>query len=144
MNNKAENDWIRGIENEKNDTSLPAIGNRISIMRQKIGLTQQELADALNVRRENVSYWENGTRDLKSETIVLLAQKLNTTCDYLLGLSDVPSVDVDLKAVCDYTGLSEESVQLIKSNPKIDFETLKTFIEIREFLDKMIKIIKKN
>lgn len=120
------------------------IGQRISIMRQRKGITQQELAEALAVRRENVSYWENGTRDIKSEALVLLARELHTSADYLLGLSDVPSVDVDLKAVCDYTGLSEKSIQLIKSNPEIDFETLETFIEIRDVLDKMIKIIKKN
>ena len=143
-------DYLLGLPNEKSARTkiklikASSIGNRISILRQREGLTQQELADLLNTRRENVSYWENGTRDIKSETIVLIAETLNTTADYLLGLSDVPSVDTDLKAVCDYTGLSQEAVELLKNNSDIDAETLRTFLDIRDVLGEMISIIKKN
>ena len=38
------------------------------------GETQQELADALDVRRETVKFWESGDRQIKGADIVKLAK----------------------------------------------------------------------
>ena len=117
---------------KKYDTSLPSIGNRISFLRQREGLTQQELADLLNTRRENVSYWENGTRDIKSETIVLLAEKLNTTCDYLLRGVESENVDIHKKI-----GLSNSAVNILKTICMYDSlrDGVNVFIESPDFVN---------
>ena len=49
-------------------------------------MTQAALAKKLLVDRVNISYWENGTRDIKTGDLVAIARALNTTSDYLLGL----------------------------------------------------------
>lgn len=95
------------------NSDLAAIGKRIAEQRQKNNLTQAELAKRVSVSREIINYWENGNRDIKTGNIVLLAEALNTTCDYLLGLSEAPTTDTDLKAVCDYTGLSQGAITRI-------------------------------
>jgi len=45
-------------------------------MRKRLGLTQQELADKLEVSQQLVSYWETGQREPKKEHIILLAEEL--------------------------------------------------------------------
>lgn len=102
-------------------------GERISALRKKQGLKQVELAKKLNVSRQIISYYETGARLPNTEDIAALAEILNTTTDYLIGLTKVVSTDVDLKAICEYTGLNEHSVCKLhdlsqeKDNYKIDF-----------------------
>ena len=39
--------------------------------------------------------------------VAQLAKHYGVSSDYLLGLSDVPTTDMELRAVCEYTGLSQ-------------------------------------
>ena len=73
-------------------------GERISALRKKQGLKQVELAKKLNVSRQIISYYETGARLPNTKDIAALAKILNTTTDFLIGLTDK-----DLKAVCDST-----------------------------------------
>lgn len=50
-------------------------------------MTQQEVADAMNVARTALSKYERGDLDLNTEAIVQLCRIFNVTADYLLGLS---------------------------------------------------------
>lgn len=48
-----------------------AVGERITFLREARGLSQKALSDELAklglvVRRETITQWENGTRDLKT------------------------------------------------------------------------------
>lgn len=76
------------------NSSLEAIGKRIAEQREKSNLTQAELAQKISVNRELISYWENGTRDIKTGNIALLAETLNTTCDYLIRGVETENVDI--------------------------------------------------
>lgn len=87
------------------------IGAIIGKLRLDAGETQQELADSLGVKRETVNQWENGTRQIKAEAIRKLAQHFNTSADFLLGLTKANTGDKNLQFVCDYTGLSENSIR---------------------------------
>ena len=61
---------------------------RLKELRQKKGLTQQEIADLLHVNRVTYTNWEKGNREPNFEKLFLLAEYLETTTDYLLGKSD--------------------------------------------------------
>lgn len=69
---------------KSNETDLKSIGERIRQLRENIGLTQSDLAKKLNVKRETVTQWEAGTRDLKTGYIIDLADCLNVSCDEIL------------------------------------------------------------
>lgn len=86
---------------------------------------------------------KNAIKSPSADIVYTLADYFGVSSDYLLGLSDAPTTDTDLRAVCDYTGLSQEMVEIIKSNPDIDAETFKTFLDIRDVLGEMISIIYK-
>ena len=75
---------------------------------------QEDVAKILNVQRQIISYYETGERKPNIDDLVKLAKLYNTSTDYLLGLSNVATTDTELKAVCEYTGLSEDALASLK------------------------------
>ena len=65
--------------------NLICLKNRIKELRQKSHLSQQQLADDLNVKRSNIAAWEAGTRLPKANQLKLMCEYFNVTSDYLLG-----------------------------------------------------------
>jgi transcriptional regulator with XRE-family HTH domain len=59
-------------------------GKKISELRKKRGLTQEDLALALNVARQSVSKWEVGEALPDTSTILQLAKFFEVSTDYLL------------------------------------------------------------
>lgn len=57
----------------------------------------------------------NGNTECPAKNIVKIARYYGVSTDYLLGLSNVKSTDTDLKGVCEYTGLSEKAVAVLKN-----------------------------
>jgi transcriptional regulator with XRE-family HTH domain len=62
-----------------------ALGQRISEARQSAGLTQQELAEKVNVTQRVIAYWEREAVSLRAEQINALSSALNVTADAFLG-----------------------------------------------------------
>ena len=64
------------------------IGNRISYLLIKNGITQKELADRINVSESVVSRYISGEREPKANVLANIATALRTTSDYLLGIEE--------------------------------------------------------
>lgn len=86
------------------------IGQRINAALASLNTTQKELAKQLDVTDNTVSYWCNGHRTPNIEQLIKISSILSVSTDYLLGLSRVPSTNLKIKEICEYTGLSERSV----------------------------------
>lgn len=72
------------------------IGNRIKELRVKNKVTQEELANALQVSTQAVSKWENGgSPDL--ELVPSIATYFNVTTDYLFDMKNSDIVNIDKK-----------------------------------------------
>lgn len=84
---------------------------------------------------------KNAIKSPSADIVYTLADYFGVSSDYLLGLSDAPTTDADLKAVCDYTGLSVAAIDFIKNNPGIDIELLERFISVQEQFGEMIEIL---
>ena len=67
------------------------MANRIRTQRKSIGITQQTLADKIGVSMMTIVRWENGVRTPNSYIMPKLAEALNTSVQYLMGLQDTPS-----------------------------------------------------
>lgn len=52
----------------------------------------------------------NGDRIPDALGLLQIAEKCHVSVDWLIGLSNTDSLDAELRQVCDYTGLSRESV----------------------------------
>lgn len=56
----------------------------LTYLRKSINLSQEELAEKLNVSRQAISKWENGQSTPDLETILALCKLFNVTTDQLL------------------------------------------------------------
>lgn len=86
------------------------IGQRINEALAFRNVKQKELAKELGVKDNVVSYWCSGSRVPNVQQIMQISNILNVSADYLIGLSEAKTNIIELKAICDYTGLSEEAV----------------------------------
>lgn len=66
-------------------------GERLRYLRNKRGYTQEQLADALNIGNKQIWRYENEETRPDGLTIARIAKALDTTTDYLLGLTDDPT-----------------------------------------------------
>lgn len=98
------------IDNKSFDKPFPSA---LRELMKENNTTQQELAAELGKTRQSISYYCDGSSSPDWETIANIAKYYSVSADWLLGLSDVRSPHADLKAVCDFTGLSEASVESI-------------------------------
>ncbi len=67
---------------------MKQLSTRLKEIRDKRGLTQDQLASICNTSRSNIACWENGSRFPKYENLINLSLQLNIDLNYLCGLSD--------------------------------------------------------
>lgn len=61
-----------------------SLGNKLAEARRAKNLTQEQLAEKLDVTRQAVSRWESDVAYPETDKIVRMAQILEVSCDYLL------------------------------------------------------------
>lgn len=88
------------------------IGERIHELRLKKGLTQEKLADYLNVSHQAISKWENGIVVPDIETLLSLAQLFSVSIDYICGAekSDIEKATEEIMKKCPYENQGDFSV----------------------------------
>lgn len=115
-------------------TNSEVFADRLIKLREKLGVSQQELADCLGVTRQSLSLYEKAARTINIDLLVKIANYFKVSTDYLLGLSDVQSVNEDIKVVCKITGLSEKAVQRLSDMQICDFNMPYKRTDIIEYI----------
>lgn len=108
------------------------IGRRINSALARAGMLQKELAKAIGVTDNTISYFCSGTRTPNVSQIIDIARILEVSTDYLLGTSDIATLDASVQAVVAYTGLSEDNAKFLSDGmarlrdncPPADFEDM--------------------
>ena len=104
-----------------NMATIETFAERLTKLRENTGKKRQEVADELKISRASLEYYEKGKRKPDIEVLAKIAEYYKVSTDYLLGLSIAPTTDKDIQFVCDYTGLSENAVNmLVKLNLEWD------------------------
>lgn len=67
---------------------------KLTMLRKGSELTQEQLAERLNVSRQSVSKWESGQVIPEVDKIVELSRAFHVTLDYLLKPSDIDELSV--------------------------------------------------
>ncbi|MBR0391710.1 MAG: helix-turn-helix transcriptional regulator [Oscillospiraceae bacterium] len=61
-----------------------ALSEKLYELRKKSGLSQEQLAEQLDVSRQAVSKWESGKAVPESDTLISISEYFNVTLDYLM------------------------------------------------------------
>ena len=72
--------------------SKKLFGERLHNVRTEHGETQLALAQALGVGKSQVSEMENGKKTTTAEKIAAICEHYQVSANYLLGLSDDPTL----------------------------------------------------
>lgn len=72
---------------------MKTIGERIVFLREDREISQKELAEKVGITAASLSRYENNIYDPKGTIILSLAKHLNTSTDFLLGLT--PNYNTD-------------------------------------------------
>ena len=71
---------------------------------------QTKLAEILGSTRQSISEYVTGRSLPNAEKIRKIADYFNTSADYLVGRTEALSFSTDMISMCNYTGLSEDSL----------------------------------
>ena len=98
------------------------LGKKIMTMRNEKNLSQEQLAEKLNVTRQTISNWENGKFYPDIDSLVNLSKFFNVSLDDLLSYDD---------KVLDYL---KDSTDIVKSNKNILYAVLLNILLIIAFI----------
>ncbi len=90
---------------------MVVFGKRLKELRKNAGLTQQQLGDMVGVTKVSVCCYENGTRTPTLDTLIDLADSLNTSLIYLLG-ADTLAVNESNKEI--KVNMAKDEIELVK------------------------------
>lgn len=78
------------------DENAYDFGLRLSELRKKRGLTQEEVAKRLHVHKNTISGYENNISKPTIDTLVKLAYIYNTSTDFILGIkNDAENININ-------------------------------------------------
>lgn len=89
-----------------------------------------EFAEFLELSRQTVGFYCNGDRIPDALTLKQIAEKCKVSTDWLLGLSKAKSPDINVKWMCEKTGLSEISIENLVMQNKVKDSKGNRYIEI--------------
>ena len=61
---------------------------RVLELRKEKGLTQNQIAKALNVSQRTISFWEKGERECDLQQLIKIAEFFEVSTDYILGFAE--------------------------------------------------------
>lgn len=107
---------------------------RLKALHENTNEKQADTAANLGVTRQSFNNWLNAVNEPDFATLIKIAKYYNTSVDYLLGLSDIESLDSNIKTSCTTTGLSQAAVEKLSAH-KIKKSITSQIIESKEFWD---------
>lgn len=103
----------------KNDLYNAAFSVRMRNLFEENNITQATVAEKLGTTRQTIGNWLLGKSQPDFETLIKIADYFNTTTDYLLGRTKTKTINEDVRTVCDYLGLEEESLKYLRVSKTI-------------------------
>lgn len=92
------------------------LGNNITDLRNAHNETQADLADILELKHhQQISFFENGKRDVSLDQLVTIAKHYHVSTDFLLGLYEMPDTTLEDDYIAEYIGCTVKSLAAIKS-----------------------------
>ena len=71
------------------------ISQILKILRKELNLTQENLADKLNISRSGYAHYESGDRKPSIDILIIIADFYNVSLDYLVGRTSMRNINYD-------------------------------------------------
>lgn len=101
------------FRNVKRKELAKELGEKLKEIRKEHNLNQSEFGELFGLTQNTITNIENDKRVPTYEILIEIAKRFNISVDYLLGLSEAKTNDIELKAICDYTGLTEDIINTL-------------------------------
>ena len=98
------------MHREKKDTPPRFPAFRTAFLKLMGDMTLEQFATFLGMSRATVGFYAAGQRIPDALGLKKIAEKCKVSADWLLGISETPTLIPDIKKVCVYTGLTESTV----------------------------------
>ena len=109
------------------------IGNNIKELRKSKGVTQQQIADLINMHRSNYSKVENGQREISISALNKIAKYFNVSIDDIINNNEVPEeINVENKPLLEKVKLIEE---LEEDEQNMVFKFIDSLLTKKKFKD---------
>lgn len=96
-----------------NNRFLIEMGNRISKQRKSLNMTQEQVAEAMNISIQSLSCIELGKKAIRPENLYKLCVVLNVSADYILmGEKSVKQLEGILKKL---SALKDDDYRIVES-----------------------------
>lgn len=92
--------------------------------------TLQEVADSIGITRVAMGYYEKGERKPDIEILYKIADFYKVSADYLIGITDVKTPDIETKAIANSIGLSEDAISVLRTENTIGLKHVLECIDI--------------
>lgn len=100
-----------------NDTFLVSMGSRICEERKKLGLSQEMIAEMIDVSPQTISTAERGEKAMRPESIYRLSKVFECSTDYLFSGE---KTEIDKSLLCKkINSISQKDLQTLEEIVKI-------------------------
>jgi transcriptional regulator with XRE-family HTH domain len=82
---------------KENSTDRVGIGSRLRMARELAGLSQEQVAEMLSMRRPSISEIESGRRKVSADELVKLSEVYDVRVSWLMGADDAEKTGGDQK-----------------------------------------------
>lgn len=85
-------------------------GQRLKSCLESRGISQSEFARQMLSNRSDISRYCTGKHLPQIEDLYKMSELLNVSIDYLLGKTEIESPNMEIRTICEHTGLPEEAI----------------------------------
>ena len=111
------------------------IGENIKNSRLKMGLSQEQLAAIIGVRKATISRYENGTREPRNEQLKTIAKALKVSAAYLQGYEPITDhlteSAINLQAIIDCINTNYDEITYMDRLQLIDL--IQIFAKLNDY-----------
>lgn len=112
------------------------IGSRLTALRNNRGLTQEQVADALNVKRARYNSWENNIANPGLDLLKSIANFFNVSTDDLLENESPKATFEDTDKILEFFHKRPEMKVLFSATKNATKEDIEQAVKIIEALKK--------
>ena len=91
-----------------------SFSENLKLIRKERNITQEQLAELLNVSRQAVSKWESGNGYPETEKLLIISKELNVSLDYLLNdkINDTDVKEKQIEEIKAYSSVTSKTITI--------------------------------